>query len=191
MELTSIMVTCGGRQTIPRGAAGLARSQGAYGRDRRLDQCKSAGTGTPRQYDEFPKPLNFQAIEVIAAPPRSVKAIIIMNPAEPRLIMRAYRVCAQRVGRSWPQSRLLLKKWSRGAVNSYVAWATRLKQRCSSIVSADQPLNISWPGSPEWIEDIIFLEVEGRRHLLPLNAGNLDIMTSAALATAERFGRSR
>jgi len=68
----------------------------------------------------------------------------------------------------------------------------RLKQRVQfEKVTADRPLNIPGIGKRHGLKVSIFLEVEGAGHYLPNYAGNLDIMTSAALAAAERLAVSK
>ena len=73
-------------------------------------------------------------------------------------------------------------------VNAYVP-GYRLKQHVQFEV-IDAPLNVPGVGSITGLKTSIFLEVEGAAHYLPAYAGNLDIMTSAALATAERMAAS-
>jgi acetaldehyde dehydrogenase len=107
----------------------------------------------------------------------------VLNPAEPPLIMRdtVYTFSApadeDRVAES-------VEAMAR-EVQQYVP-GYRLKQR----VQFDRLADIRIPGvgnGPSGVKSSIFLEVEGAAHYLPAYAGNLDIMTSAALATAERM----
>jgi acetaldehyde dehydrogenase len=64
----------------------------------------------------------------------------------------------------------------------------RLKQRVQfERIPAERPLNVPGIGRVSGLKTSVFLEVEGSAHYLPSYAGNLDIMTSAALATAERL----
>jgi acetaldehyde dehydrogenase len=68
----------------------------------------------------------------------------------------------------------------------------RLKQRVQfDLFDAGQPLNVPGLGPIAGLKTSIFLEVEGAAHYLPAYAGNLDIMTSAALACAERIAETR
>jgi acetaldehyde dehydrogenase len=76
------------------------------------------------------------------------------------------------------------------AVQAYVP-GYRLKQRVQfDLIPADAPLHIPGHGRFSGLKTSIFLEVEGAAHYLPAYAGNLDIMTSAALATAERMAQA-
>ena len=76
------------------------------------------------------------------------------------------------------------------AVNAYVS-GYRLKQAVQfEEFNQDRPLNIPGLGKLTGLKVSIFLEVEGAAHYLPAYAGNLDIMTSAALAAAERFAET-
>lgn len=76
-------------------------------------------------------------------------------------------------------------------VQSYVP-GYRLKQAVQfEIIPADKPVNVPGLGWRSGLKTSVFLEVEGAAHYLPAYAGNLDIMTSAALACAERIAATR
>ncbi len=76
------------------------------------------------------------------------------------------------------------------AVQGYVS-GYRLKQKVQfDVIPAETPINIPGLGQFSGLKTSVFLEVEGAAHYLPAYAGNLDIMTSAALATAERIAES-
>ena len=119
---------------------------------------------------------------------RRGKAIIIMNPAEPPLIMRdTVYVLSELADQAAVEASV---EEMVQAVNSYVP-GYRLKQKVQfDVIPPDQPLNVPGLGHLSGLKTSIFLEVEGAAHYLPAYAGNLDIMTSAALATAERMAQS-
>ena len=116
------------------------------------------------------------------------KAIIVMNPAEPPLIMRdtVYVLSAAADEAAVAASVEEMVQ----AVQAYVP-GYRLKQQVQfDVIPESAPLNIPGLGQFSGLKTSVFLEVEGAAHYLPAYAGNLDIMTSAALATAERMAQS-
>lgn len=180
------MVTCGGQATIPMVAAVSRVAKVHYGEIVASISSRSAGPGTRANIDEFTETTS-KAIEVIGGA-RKGKAIIIMNPAEPPLIMRdTVYVLSELADQAAVEASV---EEMVQAVNSYVP-GYRLKQKVQfDVIPADQPLNIPGLGHLSGLKTSIFLEVEGAAHYLPAYAGNLDIMTSAALATAERMAQS-
>ncbi|WP_339651791.1 acetaldehyde dehydrogenase (acetylating) [Halopseudomonas pelagia] len=180
------MVTCGGQATIPMVAAVSRVAKVHYGEIVASISSKSAGPGTRANIDEFTETTS-KAIEVIGGAKRG-KAIIIMNPAEPPLIMRdTVYVLSELADQAAVEASV---EEMVQAVNSYVP-GYRLKQKVQfDVIPEDQPLNIPGLGRLSGLKTSIFLEVEGAAHYLPAYAGNLDIMTSAALATAERMAQS-
>jgi acetaldehyde dehydrogenase len=180
------MVTCGGQATIPMVAAVSRVAKVHYGEIVASISSKSAGPGTRANIDEFTETTS-KAIEVIGGASRG-KAIIIMNPAEPPLIMRdTVYVLSELADQAAVEASV---EEMVQAVNSYVP-GYRLKQKVQfEVIPEDQPLNIPGLGRLSGLKTSIFLEVEGAAHYLPAYAGNLDIMTSAALATAERMAQS-
>ncbi|SFQ59687.1 acetaldehyde dehydrogenase [Halopseudomonas formosensis] len=180
------MVTCGGQATIPMVAAVSRVAKVHYGEIVASISSKSAGPGTRANIDEFTETTS-KAIEVIGGAKRG-KAIIIMNPAEPPLIMRdTVYVLSELADQAAVEASV---EEMVQAVNSYVP-GYRLKQKVQfDVIPQDQPLNVPGLGHLSGLKTSIFLEVEGAAHYLPAYAGNLDIMTSAALATAERMAQS-
>jgi acetaldehyde dehydrogenase len=180
------MVTCGGQATIPMVAAVSRVARVHYGEIVASISSRSAGPGTRANIDEFTETTS-KAIEVIGGARRG-KAIIIMNPAEPPLIMRdTVYVLSELADQAAVEASVVEMVQ---AVNSYVP-GYRLKQKVQfDVIPEDQPLNIPGLGHLSGLKTSIFLEVEGAAHYLPAYAGNLDIMTSAALATAERMAQS-
>ncbi|MEV0488324.1 acetaldehyde dehydrogenase (acetylating) [Streptomyces sp. NPDC050508] len=177
------MVTCGGQATIPIVAAVGAISPVHYGEIVASIASRSAGPGTRANIDEFTETTS-QAIEVVGGAARG-KAIIVLNPAEPPLIMRDTVHCL--VSDCATEAVTASVEEMVGRVQAYVP-GYRLKQKVQyDTVAADDPLRTLAPGAGELLKVSVFLEVEGAAHYLPAYAGNLDIMTSAALRTAERM----
>jgi len=182
-KLNVNMVTCGGQVTIPMVAAVSRVAKVHYAEIIASIASKSAGPGTRANIDEFTETTS-KAIEVIGGAAKG-KAIIIMNPAEPPLIMRdTVFVLSEAADQAVVQASILAMEQ---AVNAYVP-GYRLKQRVQfDVIPEDTPLNIPGLGRFCGLKTSIFLEVEGAAHYLPAYAGNLDIMTSAGMATAERM----
>ena len=180
------MVTCGGQATIPMVAAVSRVAKVHYGEIVASIASKSAGPGTRANIDEFTETTS-RAIEVIGGASRG-KAIIVMNPAEPPLIMRdTVFVLSEPADQA--QVAASIEEMA-CAVKRYVP-GYRLKQQVQfDLIPESAPLNIPGVGLRSGLKTSIFLEVEGAAHYLPAYAGNLDIMTSAALATAERMAQS-
>ncbi|UZZ09478.1 acetaldehyde dehydrogenase (acetylating) [Ectopseudomonas mendocina] len=180
------MVTCGGQATIPMVAAVSRVAKVHYAEIVASIASKSAGPGTRANIDEFTETTS-KAIEVIGGAAKG-KAIIIMNPAEPPLIMRdTVYVLSEAVD---PARVAASIEEMAAAVQAYVP-GYRLKQQVQfDIIPQSAPLNIPGHGCFSGLKTSVFLEVEGAAHYLPAYAGNLDIMTSAALATAERMAQS-
>lgn len=178
------MVTCGGQATIPMVYAVSRIAKVHYAEIVASIASKSAGPGTRANIDEFTETTS-RAIVKLGGAARG-KAIIILNPAEPPLIMRDTVYCLAEQGADEAAIRKSIDDMA-AQVASYVP-GYRLKQRVQfEKVAADRPLNIPGIGKRHGLKVSIFLEVEGAGHYLPNYAGNLDIMTSAALAAAERL----
>ncbi|MGL4317609.1 MAG: acetaldehyde dehydrogenase (acetylating) [Pseudomonas sp.] len=182
-QLNVNMVTCGGQATIPMVAAVSRVAKVHYAEIIASIASKSAGPGTRANIDEFTETTS-KAIEVIGGAAKG-KAIIIMNPAEPPLIMRdTVFVLSEAADQAKVEASI---EEMAAAVQAYVA-GYRLKQK----VQFDEVHDLNIPGLGQFsgLKTSVFLEVEGAAHYLPAYAGNLDIMTSAALATAERMAQS-
>jgi acetaldehyde dehydrogenase len=180
------MVTCGGQATIPMVAAVSRVAKVHYAEIVASIASKSAGPGTRANIDEFTETTS-KAIEVIGGAAKG-KAIIVMNPAEPPLIMRdTVFVLSEAVDQAKVEASV---EEMAQAVQAYVP-GYRLKQKVQfDVIPEDKPLTIPGHGKFSGLKTSVFLEVEGAAHYLPAYAGNLDIMTSAALATAERMALS-
>lgn len=177
------MVTCGGQATIPivAAVAGVARVR--YAEIVASIASKSAGPGTRANIDEFTETTS-RAIEAVGGAQRG-KAIIVLNPAEPPLLMRDTVYVLSEAADTGAVATAVEAMVAR--VAGYVP-GYRLKQAVQ-FERIDEPLQIAGVGPLTGLKTAVFLEVEGAAHYLPSYAGNLDIMTSAALATGERIAQ--
>ena len=184
------MVTCGGQATIPVVAAVSRVVPVAYAEIVASIASKSAGPGTRANIDEFTETTS-QAIVSVGGAKRG-KAIIILNPAEPPLIMRDTVFCL--VDAPDESMHEEIRSSIAKMVDDVAAYVPgyRLKQQVQiTPVPADQPvetLTADGAGRPTH-QVSVFLEVEGAAHYLPAYAGNLDIMTSAGVQVAERIAQ--
>ncbi|WP_428424985.1 acetaldehyde dehydrogenase (acetylating) [Methylibium sp.] len=166
-EMNVNMVTCGGQATIPMVAAVSQVQAVAYGEIVATVSSRSVGPGTRKNIDEFTR-TTAGAVEQVGGAKKG-KAIIIINPAEPPLIMRDTVHCLtedepdrDKITASIHQMIKEVQKYVPGykLVNGPVFDGKRVS---------------------------VFMEVEGLGDYLPKYAGNLDIMTAAAARTAEMF----
>jgi acetaldehyde dehydrogenase len=182
------MVTCGGQATIPIVYA-IKRAVGrlVYAEIVASIASKSAGPGTRANIDEFTE-TTARAIETVGGAEKG-KAIIILNPAEPPVLMRD-TIFALSQGGSPAEIEASVCSMVE-AVQAYVP-GFRLKQKIQFEFLGDNEITlIPGIGASDGLKTTVFVEVEGAAHYLPTYAGNLDIMTSAALATADLWaGRS-
>ncbi|MBH1962711.1 MAG: acetaldehyde dehydrogenase (acetylating) [Comamonadaceae bacterium] len=177
------MVTCGGQATIPMVRAVSRVATVHYAEIVASIASKSAGPGTRANIDEFTETTSKALVDVGGA--KSGKAIIVLNPAEPPLIMRDTVYCLADVNADQQAIADSVQQMVRD-VAAYVP-GYRLKQQVQfERFDANRPLNVPGLGLLPGLKVSIFLEVEGAAHYLPAYAGNLDIMTSAALAAAEQ-----
>ena len=163
------MVTCGGQATIPMVAA-VSRVQAVeYGEIVATVSSKSVGPGTRQNIDEFTR-TTAGAVEQIGGATKG-KAIIIINPAEPPLLMRDTIHC------------LTEEKPDRAAITESV------HQMISEVQKYVPGYKLKNGPIFDGRKVSIFLEVEGLGDYLPKYAGNLDIMTASAARTAEMYGQ--
>ena len=182
------MVTCGGQATIPIVAAIGRVAPVTYAEIVASISSKSAGPGTRANIDEFTETTSRAIVEVGGA--KHGKAIIVLNPAEPPLIMRDTVYCLSATADTAAIEASVEAMVAE--VQAYVP-GYRLKQRVQfERIGDNKPLRIPGiEGEQTGLKVGVFLEVEGAAHYLPAYAGNLDIMTSAALKTAERLVERR
>lgn len=182
------MVTCGGQATIPVVAAVSRATPVTYAEIVSSIASRSAGPGTRANIDEFTE-TTAGAIELVGGARRG-KAIIILNPAEPPLIMRNTVFCFVEGGDAKAIEASI--EQMAADVRAYVP-GYRLKQAVQfEEITKARPIRIDGLGVfTRGTKVSVFLEVEGAGHYLPKYAGNLDIMTSAALRTGERLAAAR
>jgi acetaldehyde dehydrogenase len=182
------MVTCGGQATIPIVAAIARVSDVHYGEIVASIASRSAGPGTRANIDEFTETTR-TAIEQVGGAARG-KAIIVFNPADPPLIMRDTVMCLTQ-----PLDQGLREKVT-ASIEQMVADVAdyvpgyRLKQAVQfADVDASYPVDTLNPQLQrgDYTRVSVFLEVAGAAHYLPAYAGNLDIMTSAAMRVGEQI----
>jgi acetaldehyde dehydrogenase len=186
------MVTCGGQATIPVVAAVSRVVPVAYAEIVASIASKSAGPGTRANIDEFTETTSC-AIQAVGGAVRG-KAVIILNPAEPPLIMRDTVFCL--VDAADPDTHERIRASVAKMVGDVAAYVPGY--RLEHEVQID-PIPVGQPVHTLLAEDAqtvpthrvsVFLEVEGAAHYLPAYAGNLDIMTSAALQVGERIAQN-
>ena len=193
-DVTNVnMVTCGGQATIPIVAAISSVAPVPYGEIVASIASRSAGPGTRANIDEFTE-TTASAIEQVGGAARG-KAIIVLNPADPPLIMRDTVLCLVDAGELDEETfaaqvtaavEAMVKK-----VAEYVP-GYRLKQAVQIRgLDPDEPLHtlLDVDATRPTHQVSVFLEVEGAAHYLPAYAGNLDIMTSAALRVGEELAQ--
>ena len=186
------MVTCGGQATIPIVNAVSRVTPVQYAEIVASIASKSAGPGTRANIDEFTETTSAAIVGVGGA--QRGKAIIILNPAEPPLMMRDTVLCliADPDPATHEQIRASVEKMV-ADVSAYVP-GYRMKQEVQiTEIPADQPMRtLVADDAPRPTHQVsVVLEVEGAAHYLPAYAGNLDIMTSAALQVAERIAAGK
>lgn len=181
------MVTCGGQATVPIVAAISRVANVYYAEIIASIASKSAGPGTRANIDEFTE-TTAHAIETVGGAAKG-KAIIVLNPAEPPLLMRDTVITlSEQVDHDLVRNSIMEAV---ARVQSYVP-GYRLKQDIQfDLIGDNSAPKIPGMGRRSGLKTTVFLEVEGAAHYLPKYAGNLDIMTAAALATAESIVERR
>ena len=166
-EMNVNMVTCGGQATIPMVAA-VSRVQAvAYGEIVATVSSRSVGPGTRKNIDEFTR-TTAGAVEKVGGAKKG-KAIIVINPADPPLIMRDTIHCLTED----EPDRDAITRSVKDMVAEVQKYVPGYKLKNGPVFDGNR---VS-----------VFMEVEGLGDYLPKYAGNLDIMTAAASRTAEMF----
>ncbi len=181
------MVTCGGQATVPIVAAVNHVNLVAYAEIVSSISSRSAGPGTRANIDEFTETTS-KALEVVGGASRG-KAVIVLNPAEPPLLMRNTVYCL--VEGDCDHDAIAASIHAQvERVQAYVP-GYRLKQEVQfDVFDRDHAIHIPETGKFWGTRVTVFLEVTGAANYLPEYAGNLDIMTAAALQTGERIAAS-
>ncbi|MFU8802188.1 MAG: acetaldehyde dehydrogenase (acetylating) [Bradymonadaceae bacterium] len=174
------MVTCGGQATIPIVWAVSQVSKVHYAEIVASIASRSAGPGTRANIDEFTV-TTARAIEEVGGATRG-KAIIILNPAEPPMIMRdtVYVFCEE-------ADRDALRTAIGDVVRRVAEYVPGYRLVKAPVFEdfIEEPLFIPGEGDVRGTKITVYLEVEGAGDYLPPYAGNLDIMTAAALRMGE------
>ncbi|MFK8009870.1 MAG: acetaldehyde dehydrogenase (acetylating) [Saprospiraceae bacterium] len=179
------MVTCGGQATIPIVAAVSKIAKVHYGEIVASIASKSAGPGTRANIDEFTETTS-HAIEKVGGADKG-KAIIVLNPAEPPMVMRDTVFTLSE--NTDPESIRASIHEMVEEVKKYVPGYSLHQAVQFEEISEDKPVFIEGLGLRHGLKTTVLLQVIGAGHYLPEYAGNLDIMTSAALATGEKLSR--
>jgi acetaldehyde dehydrogenase len=165
------MVTCGGQATVPIVHAVNRVAPVAYAEIVASIASRSAGPGTRANIDEFTE-TTARAVSEVGGAERG-KAIIVLNPAEPPLLMRDTVICSLEGEQD--------TDWITSSIDEMVA----------SVATYVPGYRLRVP--PQFASDrvTVYIEVEGRGDFLPPFAGNLDIMTAAAVRVGEQIARGR
>lgn len=184
MEVPNVnMVTCGGQATIPIVAAINRIAKVHYGEIVASIASKSAGPGTRANIDEFTE-TTAAAIETVGGADKG-KAIIVLNPAEPPLVMRDTVLTLSDQGDRAAIQNSIHEMVAE--VQKYVPGYQLHQEVQFDDIPKDKPVFIEGLGLRHGLKTSVLLKVVGAGHYLPEYAGNLDIMTSAARATGERI----
>ncbi|MGB3376519.1 MAG: acetaldehyde dehydrogenase (acetylating) [Microbacterium sp.] len=178
------MVTCGGQATVPIVAAVSSIAPVAYAEIVASIASRSAGPGTRANIDEFTV-TTARALETVGGAERA-KAIIVLNPAEPAITMRDTVICLIDADTAFSEQDVSAAIARMVDDVAHYVPGYRLKQQVQfDAVKVDHlpALDRAFTGT----RVSVFLEISGAGHYLPEYAGNLDIMTSAAMRTAERL----
>ena len=169
------LVSCGGQATVPLVSALDEVAPVEYAEIVATIASKSAGPGTRQNIDEFTD-TTARGLEKIGHAARG-KAIIVLNPAEPPILMRntVYGVLAE-----VDEAKIL---------RSIESMVERIQQYVPGYRLRAKPLIQDVSNGERKKKVTLFVEVEGAGDFLPKYAGNLDIMTSAAVKVGEEIGR--
>jgi len=178
------MVTCGGQATIPIiHAIRTACTRLMYAEIVASIASKSAGPGTRANIDEFTE-TTAKAIEVLGGAERG-KAVIVLNPAEPPVIMRDTIFTLTKGGEPAAIEHAVEEMVAK--VQEYVPGYSLHQEVQFEHIGDNNPIDVPGLGPVSGLKSTVFIKVEGAGHYLPTYAGNLDIMTSAAMKVADQW----
>lgn len=180
------MVTCGGQSTVPIVAAIAGHGAVSYAEVVSCISSKSAGPGTRAGIDEFIETTSAALITVGGA--RRSKTVMILNPADPPVLMRNTVYCLVDGDADHGAIRASIADMV-ARVNAYVPGYQLTQGVQFETFAPDKPLHLPETGTFAGTRVTVMLEVAGAGDYLPAYAGNLDIMTAAAQATAEHIAR--
>jgi len=175
------MITCGGQATIPMVAAVGRVVSVPYAEIVSTVASRSAGPGTRANIDEFTE-TTAHGLESIGGAGRG-KAIIVLNPADPPILMRNTVYCALPADADQAAIAAAIAAMA-AEVQAYVPG-----YRVKGVSFDDGPFHT--PGGEAAARVSIFLEVTGNGDYLPPFAGNLDIMTASAVRVGETLATER
>jgi acetaldehyde dehydrogenase len=173
------MITCGGQATVPIVHAVSRVTPVPYAEIVASISSRSAGPGTRANIDEFTETTS-HALESVGGAARG-RAIIILNPVEPPMIMRDTVFCAI----SPDADRDAIAESIHTMVADVQKYVPGYRMKADPQFDDPQP---SWNGNARVAT---FLEIRGNGDYLPDWAGNLDIMTAAAVRVGELFAAAR
>ena len=176
------MITCGGQATVPIVSAVAAVAQVPYAEIVSTVASVSAGPGTRQNIDEFTNTTSASLVEVGGAD--HGKAIMILNPAEPPILMRNTVFCA--LGDGYDRDEVA--ESITGMVRAVASYVPGYRIKAEPVFDEDL---FRTPGGDVKARVVVLLEVEGAADYLPPYAGNLDIMTASAVRVAEALATAR
>ncbi len=174
------LITCGGQATVPVVHAVARVTDVPYAEIVSTVASVSAGPGTRQNIDEFTKTTSAALVDVGGA--RHGKAIMVLNPADPPILMRNTVFCALPDGYDADAVRGSILEM----VDEVAAYVPGYRLKSEPVIETDV---YGTPGGVVPARVVVLLEVEGAGDWFPPYAGNLDIMTASAVRVGEAFAR--
>lgn len=174
------LITCGGQATTPIVHAVARVCDVPYAEIVSTVSSRSAGPGTRQNIDEFTQ-VTAAALEEVGGA-RFGKAIMVLNPAEPPILMRNTVFCALPDGYDEAAVRDSILEM----VDTVSAYVPGYRLKAEPVFETDV---FGTPGGVVPARVVVLLEVEGAGDFFPPYAGNLDIMTASAVRVGEAMAR--